>query len=267
MIASLPMYDLPELAAATVDWWRGLRRHMAEAGVDGLPADLVQPDDLYAHWQETDLAVSQTCGYPLTHGLGGRVQLLATPRYAAQGCTGSRYLSHVVVRATDPAKRFADLRGRRVAFNGRDSQSGYNVLRHLAAPLAAGRPFFAATVESGAHRRSLAMVRTGEADLAAVDCVTFALLERVAPAELAGIRILCSSAAAPALPYITSLRTTAGQLAGLRRGLLAAAADPALAATRDALLIDGFDVLPVSAYDDILVIEAAAVSIGYVNLA
>lgn len=266
MIASLPMYDLPELAAATTDWWHGLRRHMAAAGVEGLPADLVRPDDLYAHWQAADLALSQTCGYPLTHGLGGKVQLLATPRYGAPGCMGSRYRSHVVVRADDAAARFIDLRGRRVAYNGKDSQSGYNVLRHLAAPLAAGGPFFAATVESGAHRQSLAMVRSGTADAAAIDCVTLGLLARVAPVELAGIRVLCASAEAPALPYITSLRMTAGQLAGLRRGLQAACADPALAATRAALLIEGFDLLPVSAYDDILAIEAAAVSIGYANL-
>jgi ABC-type phosphate/phosphonate transport system substrate-binding protein len=266
MIASLPMYDLPELAAATAAWWAGLRHHMVEAGVAGLPAVLTHPEDPHAHWRDPDLVFSQTCGYPLTHELKGKVQLLATPRYLAKGSEGATYVSQVIVRADDPAASIADLKGRRAAYNDRASQSGYNVLRHLVAPHAKGKPFFAAAIESGAHRRSLALVREGRADVAAIDCVTLELLARAAPQELDGIRVLSATARAPSLPYITSIGTSPEQLAQLRYGLAAACADPALAATRATLLIAGCETLPLAAYDEILVIERAARAAGYPEL-
>jgi ABC-type phosphate/phosphonate transport system substrate-binding protein len=266
MIVSLPMYDLPELAAATADWWRGLRRHMTTAGIEGLPAELTRPGDPHAHWLEPDLIFSQTCGYPLTHELKGKVRLLATPHYAAAGCEGATYVSQTVVRADDPATSIADLKGRRAAYNDRQSQSGYNVLRHLVAPFANGKPFFGAALESGAHRRSLAMVRDGAADVATIDCVSLALIGQVAPNEVRGIRVLCQTARAPSLPYITALETSPEQLARLRQGLSTACADPALAATRTELLIAGCEVLPLASYDEILVIERAAQATDYPEL-
>ena len=266
MIASLPMHDLPELATATADWWAGLRRHLAEAGIDDLPATLTRPAEPHAHWLEPDLVFGQTCGYPLTHELVGKVLLLATPRYAAEGCSGTTYVSRLVVRADDPARSIVDLMNRRAAYNERQSQSGYNVLRHLVAPHADGKPFFGETIESGAHRRSLAMVRENQADVAAIDCVTLALIGQVAPAELQGIRVLCESARAPALPYITSLRTTSDRMARLRQGLSAACTDPALAATRRSLMIAGCEILPLASYDEILAIESAALAARYPEL-
>jgi ABC-type phosphate/phosphonate transport system substrate-binding protein len=239
---------------------------MTLAGVAGLPMELTHPDDPHVHWRDPDLVFSQTCGYPLTHELKGKVELLATPRYTAKGCDGATYVSQVVVRAGDPAKSIVDLKDRRAAYNDLASQSGYNVLRHLVAPFAKGRSFFAMAIASGAHRRSLAMVREGEADVAAIDCVTLDLISRVAPRELDGIRVLCATARAPALPYITSNATPPERLAQLRYGLAAACADPALAATRASLLIAGCETLPLAAYDEILVIERAARAAGYPEL-
>ncbi len=43
MFASLGMYDLPELTAATDAWWAGLRRHFAAQGLRDLPADDADP--------------------------------------------------------------------------------------------------------------------------------------------------------------------------------------------------------------------------------
>jgi ABC-type phosphate/phosphonate transport system substrate-binding protein len=267
MRASLPMYDFPELAAASAGWWAGLRRHFEAQGVKALPDALTLGVDPIAQWDGPALIFSQTCGYPMTHALAGKVRLLATPRYAAPGCAGPTYVSWIVVRRDDPAERFAELRGRRPAFNGRDSQSGYNVLRALAAPLATeGRFFGSAAIESGAHRKSLAMVAGGQADLAAIDCVSFALIARVAPKEVAGLRVLCASAPAPALPYVTAASTDDATIRQLQAGLFAACADLALADVRRALLIEGCEILPPSCYEVILEIERSAVAQGYPEL-
>lgn len=184
--ASLPMYHAP--ADALAAFWAGLRAHMRREGLADVPERLATPGPLREHWLDPDLLLSQTCGYPLATALAGRVQLVGTPRYAAEGCDGPCYRSLVLVRDRDPARAVADLRGRRAAFNERDSQSGYNALRALAAPLAEAGRFFGSTVETGAHRRSLDLVRTGAADVAAVDCVTLALLRRDEPERVAGLR-------------------------------------------------------------------------------
>lgn len=257
------MYDLPELASATAAWWQGLRRHFGRAGIADIVEGLQKPADLPAHWLAPDLFFTQTCGYPLTHVLSGKVQLLATPCFGAAGCEGPLYRSVVIVRDDSQIAELADLRGKRVAYNGTDSQSGYNTLRELAYPLARQGKLFAEAIESGAHRRSLAYVRTGKADVAAIDCVSLALLERVAPAELLGIRKLCLTATAPSLPYITSLTTSAETVQRLRDGLRAAMDDPQLQAVRGDLLLSDIAVLPLSAYEPILAMETAAIAAGY----
>jgi ABC-type phosphate/phosphonate transport system substrate-binding protein len=261
------MYAMPELASVTEGWGRGLRRHFGQAGIADLPDHLAMPVDLAQHWLAPDLLFTQTCGYPLTHELSGRVQLVATPSYAATGCDGHTYRSVVIVRDDSGIHELSDLRGKRVAFNSTDSQSGYNTLRKLISPLAQDGKFFAQAIETGAHRQSLAQVRTGAADVAALDCVSLALLERWAPAEMSGIRKLCLTEPAPSLPYITALATSPEILQRLQSGLRAAFDDPLLEAVRADLLLTGFAILPIAAYAPILAMEQAAHRAGYPILA
>jgi ABC-type phosphate/phosphonate transport system substrate-binding protein len=266
MFASLGMYDLPELKADTDAWWRGLGRHFAAQGLRDLPDALTREGDPVERLKAPGLIFAQTCGFPLTHKLKDHVQVLATPRYAVPGCAGASYVSWVVVRQDDPAKTPADLRGARVAFNDDGSQSGYNTLRALIAPIAQGQAFFAAAIESGAHRNSLALVKAGKADVATLDCVTFALIARAAPKEVEGIRVLRASATAPGLPYVTAAATSPADVQRLQAGIAAAFADPALRATRAALRLDGCEILPRSAYDVIPAMEQAAIAAGYPQL-
>ena len=82
MIASLPMYDWPEVRQATDNWWAGIARHL-----DNAPA-LDRGADYTALWRDPRLLFSQTCGYPFTHEFSGRLKLIATPHYGADGCSG-----------------------------------------------------------------------------------------------------------------------------------------------------------------------------------
>ncbi len=267
MRASLPMYDLPELRHATAAWWQGLARAFRAEGVADVPDRLDSGAALYDHWRQPDLLFSQTCGYPLTHGIAGAVRLVATPVYAAPGCTGATYCSLVIVAEDSQAASLERLRGARLAFNGTDSQSGYNVLRAMVAPLARDGRLFASATETGSHRASIAAVASGAADLCAVDCVTHALLRLHAPAALAGTRVLCTTPSAPSLPYVTAGAASDELIEALRAGLDRALTDTALAAARDDLRISGAEILPLAAYDAMVEMERAAVKAGYATLA
>jgi ABC-type phosphate/phosphonate transport system substrate-binding protein len=266
-IAALPMYDLPELEAANDALWAAIAECLVADGVDGVPGRLSRGAPLEAIWTDPELLLAQTCGYPLITSLKRRVQVVATPRYSAQGCDGAFYRSAVVVRADDPAQHLADLRGRRAAVNDLASNSGMNLLRAEIAPLAQGAAVFAAVTITGAHALSLEAVAGGEADVAAIDCVSWAHLLRLRPRATQGLRVLAWTMAAPGLPLITSAATDGAQMAALRRALAAAARDPALAPARAQLQLEGFETLAECAYDAIGALERGAVERGYPILA
>lgn len=250
----ISMYDTPERAAVLSAWWRGLARHWRVAGLRDIPERSAVPDDLYELWLAPDLFIAQTCGYPLTHALKDRVTLVATPCYAAEGCTGPTYDSVIVARRDSGVRSLEDVAGKVAAINGYDSQSGWNALRHSLI----GRGAPARIVETGGHRKSMAAVREGRADVAAIDCVTYANVQAVAPQEIAPLRVIARSASAPALPFITRRDIAPAELDALRRGLQAAIADPALADVRSQLLIAGIEILPLRVYDRMLQMEQEA---------
>jgi ABC-type phosphate/phosphonate transport system substrate-binding protein len=266
-IASLAMYDLPELRDATDALWQGLARGFRRAGIAEVPAALERGLPHREAWQRPDLLFAQTCGYPLTHALAGRVRLVATPCYRAEACEGPSYCSIVIVRADHPATDLAGLRGTRCVINGTDSQSGYSALRALIAPLAEKGRFFADVAVSGGHVASIAAVAAGKADIAAIDCVTHALVARHHPQALEGTRILTRTAAAPGLPYITRADADDELLRRLRDGLIDVFADPDLATARDALMLRDAVVLPLEAYGRIIDLEKQAMARGYADLA
>lgn len=258
MRAMVSMYWLPELAWATNAWWDGLARHWRASGLKDVPAQSHEPEELYPLWLAPDLFFAQTCGYPLTHELKGKVTLVATPCYAAPGCVGPNYCSRIIVRKDSGIADLAELSGKVAAINSYDSQSGWNVLRHSLTQTLKRKGTFPRVIETGGHRKSVAAVREGRADVAAIDCVTFARLGSVVPQEIAGLRVIADTASAPSLPYVTRKDIPADDLQRLRDGLQAALHDPALAEARTALLIRDIVVLPLEAYDRILEIEGAA---------
>jgi len=264
-LAALPMYDLPELRAANDVLWGGLVDALAKEDV-AAPQALTRDRGLHMLWREPTLLLAQTCGYPLVTGLGDAVQLVATPRYRAEGCTGPFHRSAIVVRAEGGYGGLADLRGERCAVNEPTSNTGMNLLRAEVARVADGRKFFSEVLHTGSHVASLAAVAEGRADVAAVDAVTLAHLKRVRPASVEALRVLQWTQASPGLPLITSRSTPAAGVEALRRALQSVAVSPALAEAREALLLDGFNVLKAPYYGVIRHLEDSAVERGYPEL-
>lgn len=265
--AALSMYDLLELQAANDALWSAIAARLRARGLADAPEQLTRDVPPEVLWTHPNLILAQTCGLPLATRLEGQVQVVATPLYRARGCDGIDYRSAVVVRADHPASSLDDLRGGRCAVNDLASNSGMNLLRAEIAPLAQGRAFFNAVIVTGSHLASAEAVAQGDADLAALDCVTFAHLQRWRPELTAGLRVLSWTVRSPGLPLITSLATSAAQLAGLREVLDEVAADPALHGVRDTLLLDGFRVVPAEHYRAVLRLGDIARGLGYPHLA
>ncbi|MDD9916171.1 MAG: PhnD/SsuA/transferrin family substrate-binding protein [Rhodospirillaceae bacterium] len=261
------MYDLPCVKAATDAWCAGLSRALANEGFDGAPETLTRGEGVDALWRSPDLLLSQTCGYPLLTSYRDCLSLLLTPVYRTPGCTGGKYRSFTVVSRDSTAQSLADLRGSRCAINGATSQSGMNVLRREIAPLARDGRFFSEIVVSGRHPESIALIVAGEADVAAIDCVTFGLMAKHAPDTVSAVRVLGETRAAPSLPYVTTSDATAECQARIKAALRNAVVDPDLASVREVLLIDGFTELSLSEYEIMTDMEAEAAAMGYPALA
>jgi ABC-type phosphate/phosphonate transport system substrate-binding protein len=265
MLANFSMYDFPEVHAATNAWWRGVAAALRRAGLDDVPESLTWDTDTDV-LRSPELLLTQTCGYPLTHELAGIVSLVATPAYGAEGCRGVDYCSFIVVSEDNGAAGLEDLRGAVCTYNGCNSQSGYNTLRAAIAPLAGGDAFFSRVVKSGGHQRSIEMVASGNADMCAVDCVTYGMLARHRPAALSGTRVLATTQSAPGLPYVTRAGVDEDYLRRLRDGLSEAFADPQLTDVRDILMLAGMQVLDYDAYGCIDDMENAARVAGYAHI-
>src|SRR5260370_20724927 len=92
------------------------------------------------------------------------------------------------------------------------------------------------------------MIARDEADIAAIDCVTFEHLRTLEPALVATVRAIGWSDAIPGLPLVTAAGTEDRTLPALRAALAAIAADKSVAPALHALLIDLFDPLSPPAF-------------------
>jgi len=264
-IAALPMYDLPEIAAANDALWGAIAARLKAHGVEA-PAKLTRGEDIAALWRDPGLVFGQTCGYPYAKALSDAVVLIATPEYALPGCEGASYRSFLVRATDDPRRSLGAFRGGVAAVNALDSNSGMNLFRVSIAPLAGGSPFFSAVVVTGAHHASLEAVAAGRADLAAIDCVTFGLIERLRPALVERVAVVAESPPSPGLPFVASAALPASTVAAVRDALSAALADPALAGARAALGLKGAGVTTPADYERVLDIERGAATAGYPRL-
>lgn len=265
-VAALPMYEFPWTADAQDALWRALAGRLRKAGI-AAPEQLTRGRPIEDVWRDPGLVFGQSCGYPYVTALASRVALIATPCYAFEGCDGANHCSFIVARRGDPRADLGAFRGARAALNSRDSNSGMNLFRAALAPLAGGRPFFASVEVTGSHAASLAAVVEGRADVAAIDCVTFGLLERGRAELTEAVAAVARSASTPGLPYIASGHLDPSTVDAVRAALSEALNDPGLAAARTALGLTGALPLGPADYAPIGELEREAIRLGYPVLA
>ena len=239
MIASLAMYDWPEVRAEHDRLWTLIREALAGEGIAG-PRHLTRDASLWAVWESPDLLLGQACGMPYRTRLHGRTELVATPDYALPGAAPGHYYSVLVTREGEPGD-VTDFIDRTLAFNGQDSQSGWAAPQNQMAALGLR---FTHTRHTGAHRESARAVAAGRADIAAIDAVSWRLLEAHHPEISRRLRVLSHTDPTPGLPLITAKGRDPAPLARAVASAIAALG----AAERAALGLAGLAQVPAAAY-------------------
>src|ERR1700729_163177 len=266
LIAILPMYAFPWTAAANDALWAAISARLAEAGVRA-PTQLTRDGDLAALWRDPGLIFGQTCGYPYVTGLKDKVTLIAAPEYSFPGCEGASHRSFIIRRASDSRNSLSEFRGAVAALNAYDSDTGMNLFRAAIASVAGGARFFRTILVTGSHEASLAAVAEGRADLASLDCVSFALIKRGLPDLVEGVAVVAEGPLAPGLPFVASASLGAPTIAAVREALFAALAAPTLAEARTTLGLRGARPTSPADYDRVIEIERGAAAAGYPRLA
>ncbi|WP_026355109.1 phosphate/phosphite/phosphonate ABC transporter substrate-binding protein [Massilia niastensis] len=262
---AFPMYGVSARVRAGYEALSGAL--LAELRADGFAGsvELVRDPPLPDFFTRPDLLFGQTCGYPYLTRLRDHVRLVATPAYDFPGCQGADHASAIVVRADGGITALEQARGRIAAANEIHSNSGMNALRHAVAPLARDGRFFGGVRWSGSHRASLALVRRGRADLAAIDCVTLGYLEREQPGSMEGLTVLQYTAPSPGLPIVAGRAVPEALILRLRAALLKPEAPTARLMAL--LSISGFQAVDDAGYARILALESQALARGYPQLA
>ena len=241
-IASLGMYDAPSYRAHVDAWWTGLAFHLRAAGMHEVPDSLNRALPLTEIWQSPALLIAQTCGLPLRLNFGSRdpkhqhsgrpVAVLGRPAYQLAHIQAGHYRAAIIARQPG----LDVLKSIRPVINDPHSHSGRTALSQFIKK-SGHQARLQRPVVSGGHAQSLQYLIDDRADVASIDAVTLALLDRYYPGHRQGLHVLDQSDAVAGLPYITA-RTA--DVETIRQAVEAAFDDPTLAENRHALLMTGW---------------------------
>lgn len=232
------MYDRPEVLQENDQFWSAIRHALGYG-----PAVLTRDMEVWDVWQSPELLLAQTCGYPYRARLHGHVTLIGTPDYGIPDCAPGYYNSVFIARANDPRRDLGDFHAATFAYNEPMSQSGWAApMTHMAARSLT----FANHSQSGAHVESARLVAFGDADIAAIDAVTWRMIEKYDDFAK-DLRVIARTTPTPGLPFIAA--------AGADRAKLFSALNAAITAlssqTRDTLQIKGVVDIPAAQYLEI----------------
>ena len=229
----------------------------------GTPAELIEGHG-FEQLADGSVDVAFLCGLPyvrLCRDRPGMLQPLAAPVLDEARCQDRPvYFSDVIVRRHSHCRSFADLRGKRWAYNDPASFSGYLLVRHHLLQMGETETFFGSLAFSGSHQESIRRVLDDEVDASAIDCHVLGV-ECLRRPDLAGQIRVIAVLGPSTIPLVVATETVPSETqAGVRDALCELVWDPA---GRDVLasgLIRRFTPIDDAAYDEIRRMSAAVES-------
>ncbi len=248
------------------DAWSDVFKNFALRDGDQNPVAVELGFGLIDSVARSDLLFGHTCGYPLLKTHSEEYSAFCVPVFDVDGTQGKLYSSRLIVPAGSGIGSLGECRGMVAAVNGYDSNSGMNLLRYELAQAGASPGYFSAVKITGSHMGSFEAVAANEAQLAAIDCVSYQLIADEKPALAAAVDCIGFTARCCGLPFVLAREHDTPELrASLLDGLhqsLARASNEAL----DCLHLRAFASVDDSAYASILDMENQAISMGYADL-
>jgi ABC-type phosphate/phosphonate transport system substrate-binding protein len=235
--------------------WQDLFAFVARAsGVPLAYLDHAAPAPLEALWARDDLGAAFMCGFPFASA-APRPLPLAAPVPSPRRYGGlPHYCTDFIVRADRDLAGLKDTFGGRVGWTVAHSQSGYNAVRHHLAGRTAS-PDMQWVGPLVTPRAVIEAVLNDRIDVGPLDSYVHDLIKRHEPETAAQLRVIESTVMAP-IPLLVASPGVEGNVAArLRHALLSCHAEPALAATLEALLLARFVDVDPAAYD-VLVLRA-----------
>lgn len=225
---------------------------------------IVRFDSDQSSLRDPTLFFGHTCGYPLMTRWKDRLTPFCLPVFDLPGTAGKLYSSRFIVGARSGITSLADCRGKVVAINAADSNSGMNVLRYAISGLKPAGPFFSRTITTGGHLHSLEAVAKQHADIAAIDCVSYQLIQNHRPDLVKQVRCIGFSVKTCGLPFVVpnSQDTDTAILIDRLNQALTRLPDN----VRQSLHLSSFERVVLKDYQGIVDLETNAIDSGYPEL-
>ncbi len=229
MIAALDMYNWPESADVFHAFWRTVRDGLHHRGVDAPAALSTRDENLADIAASGELLLGQICGitYARANDEALRFTNLGAFICHAEGLAPGQYCS-VLITPKGHAPNLDAPSSLRAAINGYGSLSGWIVLAQYVSGQSQRSPF-KEDVLSGGHRQSAELVADGSADIAALDIISWQMLQRFSPDVAAQLDVVGYTPPRPGLPLVTSCHHAPALVSALKSSLDDAFEKPDLA--------------------------------------
>jgi hypothetical protein len=203
-VAALSAFDLPFLRPAQDAFWQLVRGALAERGLPETPAKLTRPIDERRLWTHPAIVLGQIDAYRFAQVFPTTLVAVAAPHYACDRCEGPCYRALIVVRDNADIEAWTGLEQRTAAVEGLDHLGSWRLFKAWVQGVVDPAVFFGRVIISGGSIESLTLVRSGAADYAVLDCVSWQLIREHLPAVGRGLRVLAETDPGLAPPFVCS---------------------------------------------------------------
>lgn len=251
MLATLPMYLRAQTQGAHDAFWALIRDALRDHGHPA-PDALDHTSCHTTTWARPDLILGQICNLPYRAHAHANTHRIGTCDYGLPDTPPGHYFSHFVVRADDPRDTPAAFAHARLAVNEADSHSGWGAAWTYAQTH--GFAFTNARL-TGAHSASAHAIANGHADIAAIDAISWRMIQRY-DTTARHLRIIGRTATSPGQTLITAKSNDPAPL----RAATAQALTALPSAYQDTLMLRDLTDLPDAAYHDLPLPDAAPIA-------
>ena len=231
-------------------FWQFVRGYLEEQGIE-TGSDLYNAkSNTISLAREGRLMLGQMCGLNFSRYREDIPGYLGSFILAEEGVPEGYY--HSVIIASKNLEKISidnlSVNELCAAISEKDSYSGrfalYQTLGGDLVPCAFGRVSY-----TGAHRGTLAAISCGQADIGAIDCLTWHMLQSASPEQVAKVKVISTSRPVPAPPLVSGLAEHSEELVLLKKSIKAAFKDDKLSARMKNIGILGYKPLTGAHYD------------------